>query len=255
MCRRPICSAKRARAEDRAVRSRGRADRHRRSSDRHGACRLRGGARLCEGARRLRQADLRAPGGAVPPRRDGDADRGGAPARPPCRQPEGRRPAVPEGSGDGQAVRERDGRARLQRGDPDLRRLRLRQRFSGRAHLSRRARVPDLRRHVGRAEDPDRARARPDDRGDRDERRARDVTWLEAFETAQPPSPSWSDADRRWADRVALDGAPRRQRRPTPSSPARPGHAMQRLGTARAGAGALAGRRVSAGALDRSRSR
>ena len=68
-----------------------------------------------QGARRLRQADLRAPGGAVPARRDGDADRGGAPAGPPRRQPEGRRPAVPEGSGDGQALRQRDGRARLQR--------------------------------------------------------------------------------------------------------------------------------------------
>ena len=39
-----------------------------------------------QGARRLRQADLRAPGGAVPPRRDGDADRGGAPAGPPRRR-------------------------------------------------------------------------------------------------------------------------------------------------------------------------
>ena len=89
-------------------------------------------------------------------------DRGRAPARPSRREPEGRRPAVPEGSGDGQADGERDGRARLQRGDPGLRRLRLRQRLSGRAHLPRRSRLPDLRRHVGRAEDPDRARARPD---------------------------------------------------------------------------------------------
>ena len=40
-----------------------------------------------------------------------------------------------------------------------------------------------------------------------DERRAREVTLLEAFETAQPPSPSWSDDDRRWADRVAVEAA------------------------------------------------
>ena len=72
-----------------------------RAGDRHGARRVRRGARLREGARRVRQADLRAPGGAVPARRDGDADRGGAPAGPPRREPEGRRPAVPEGSGDG----------------------------------------------------------------------------------------------------------------------------------------------------------
>jgi Protein of unknown function (DUF2868) len=62
-----------------------------------------------------------------------------------------------------------------------------------------------------------------------DERRAREVTLLEAFETAQPASPSWSEDDRRWADRVALEAA-------TPGSAAaafvatRAGHAMQRLG-------------------------
>src|SRR6185369_13015271 len=53
----------------------------------------------------------------------------------------------------GQAVRQRDGRAGLQRRDPDAGRLRLRQRFPGRAHLARCARLPDLRRHVRRAED------------------------------------------------------------------------------------------------------
>ena len=37
---------------------------------------------LQQGAHRLRRADLRAPGGAVPPGRDGDADRGRAPAHP-----------------------------------------------------------------------------------------------------------------------------------------------------------------------------
>ena len=62
-----------------------------------------------------------------------------------------------------------------------------------------------------------------------DERRAREVTLLEAFESAQPASASWSDDDRRWADRVALEAA-------TPGSApdafvaTRAGHAMQRLG-------------------------
>ena len=51
-------------------------------------------------------------------------------------------------------------------GDPGLRRLRLRQRLSGRAHLPRRSRLPDLRRHERRAEDPDR-RARSADRAAR----------------------------------------------------------------------------------------
>ncbi|MES2099850.1 MAG: DUF2868 domain-containing protein [Pseudomonadota bacterium] len=37
---------------------------------------------------------------------------------------------------------------------------------------------------------------------------ARAVTLLQAFETAQPPSPNWGDADRAWATRLALqDGA------------------------------------------------
>ncbi|MEP7139583.1 MAG: DUF2868 domain-containing protein [Caldimonas sp.] len=61
------------------------------------------------------------------------------------------------------------------------------------------------------------------------ERLARDVTWLEAFETARPPAPSWSDEDRAWADRVALEAV-------APDSSAdefvaqRAGHALQRLG-------------------------
>jgi alkylation response protein AidB-like acyl-CoA dehydrogenase len=101
-----------------------------------------------------------APGGAVSARRDGDADRSGAPARAPRREPERRRRAVPERGRDGQAVRQRNGRACLLGRDPDLRRLRLRERLSGRAHLPRRARVPDLRRHQRRAEDPDRPGAR-----------------------------------------------------------------------------------------------
>ena len=63
-------------AEDRALGPRGRAYRHRRAERRHGARGLRRRARLCQAARRLRQADLRAPGGAVPARRDGDRGRG-----------------------------------------------------------------------------------------------------------------------------------------------------------------------------------
>ena len=75
-----------------------------------------------------------------------------------------------------------------------------------------------------------------------DERSAREVTLLEAFETAQPASPSWSDDDRRWADRVALEAA-------TPgSAPAafvatRAGHALQRLAAPREPALARAGAR------------
>ena len=36
---------------------------------------------------------------------------------------------------------------------------------------------------------------------------AREITLLQAFETAQPPSPSWGDDDRTWANRVALEAA------------------------------------------------
>jgi hypothetical protein len=40
-----------------------------------------------------------------------------------------------------------------------------------------------------------------------DERTALAATALEAFETAEPRSPNWSDADRAWADRVGLDSS------------------------------------------------
>ena len=53
------------------------------------------------------------------------------------------RPARPE-CVDGQAVRQRNGRARVQRSHPDPGRLRLSEGFSGGTHLPRRARVPDL---------------------------------------------------------------------------------------------------------------
>ncbi len=57
---------------------------------------------------------------------------------------------------------------------------------------------------------------------------ARDVTLLQAFETAQPPSTHWGEVDRVWANRVALEAAD------APSTPdeflaQRARHAMQRL--------------------------
>src|SRR6185295_18701763 len=61
------------------------------------------------------------------------------------------------------------------------------------------------------------------------ERHAREVTCLEAFETARPESPSWTDDDRAWADRVALEAV-------AADAPAaafvadRARHALQRLG-------------------------
>ncbi|MEO5844568.1 MAG: DUF2868 domain-containing protein [Caldimonas sp.] len=61
-----------------------------------------------------------------------------------------------------------------------------------------------------------------------DERRAREVMLLEAFETAQPASASWSDDDRRWADRVALEAAPPGGA-PSAFIATRAGHALQRL--------------------------
>ena len=100
--------------QDRAVRPRRRAHRHRRAGGRHGARRVRGGARLRQGAREpsasrssstrrcsFRLADMatqiEAARQLILPRRGlQDAGR-----------------AVPEGSGDGQAVRQRDGRAGL----------------------------------------------------------------------------------------------------------------------------------------------
>jgi butyryl-CoA dehydrogenase len=85
--------------------------------------------------------DHRAPGGELPPRRHGHAHRGGAPAGAARRRPARRRQALPQGGLDGQAVRLRDGRGSLLRRHPDPRRLRLRGRLPGRAHLPRRARA------------------------------------------------------------------------------------------------------------------
>ncbi len=61
------------------------------------------------------------------------------------------------------------------------------------------------------------------------EQRARDVTLLEAFESARPMSPSWGLDDQAWADRVAVEAA-------GPGAVAddfialRASHAIQRLG-------------------------
>jgi Protein of unknown function (DUF2868) len=58
------------------------------------------------------------------------------------------------------------------------------------------------------------------------ERSAREVTLLQAFETAQPAAPNWSDDDRAWATRLALhDGAPDAQT----FIARRAHHALQRL--------------------------
>ena len=68
--------------------------------------------------------------------------------------------ALSQGSVDGQALRLRDGRTRLFRRSAGPRRLRLRQRFSGRAHLPRRSRLPDLRGDERHPAAGDRTRAR-----------------------------------------------------------------------------------------------
>ena len=61
------------------------------------------------------------------------------------------------------------------------------------------------------------------------ERHAREVTCLEAFETARPESPSWTDDDRAWADRVALE-AVAADASADAYIAGRARHALQRLG-------------------------
>jgi hypothetical protein len=61
------------------------------------------------------------------------------------------------------------------------------------------------------------------------ERQAREVTLLEAFESVRPPAASWSDDDRAWADRVAIEAAGG-ELRPADFVALRAGHALQRLG-------------------------
>ena len=61
------------------------------------------------------------------------------------------------------------------------------------------------------------------------ERQARAVTLLEAYESVQPPDAAWTDEDRAWADRVAVEAADREM--PAAEFVAqRAGHALQRLG-------------------------
>ena len=79
---------------------------------------------------------------------------------------------VPEGGVDGQAVRFGDGGAGLFGGDPGPGRLRLRGRLPDGADLPRRARLADLRRHLGRPAHRHQPRHRSSvagllDRGDR----------------------------------------------------------------------------------------
>ena len=57
---------------------------------------------------------------------------------------------------------------------------------------------------------------------------ARQVTLVEAYESAQPASPSWSEDDRAWADRVAIE-ATGVAAAPDDFMAQRAGHAMQRL--------------------------
>ncbi len=61
-----------------------------------------------------------------------------------------------------------------------------------------------------------------------DERGASDATVLEAFETAQPASASWTADDRVWADRVALE-ALGSDAAPAAFVVGRARHALQRL--------------------------
>ena len=59
---------------------------------------------------------------------------------------------------------------------------------------------------------------------------ARQVTLLEAYESVQPASPSWSEDDRAWADRVAMEAAGSGAgATPDEFLAQRAGHAMQRL--------------------------
>lgn len=58
---------------------------------------------------------------------------------------------------------------------------------------------------------------------------AREVTLLQAFETAQPPSPNWGDDDRAWATRLALHDGAARAGDSEAFIARRAHHAMQRL--------------------------
>ncbi len=117
----------------------------RRAGRRHRAGRDRLRDPVREGARHLRQADLRTPGDRLQARRDGGAHRRRARADLPRQR--GRRPRR-AGSGevdvDGQADRVGHRDVGDDRGRPGARRVRLRQRLSGRAHDARREDHTDL---------------------------------------------------------------------------------------------------------------
>ena len=106
----------------------------------------RGGARLRQGARELRQADHRAPGGRLPPRRHGDADRGGARswcctrrALRDAGQPCLKEAAMAKLFASEMAEKVCSDAIQIHGGYGYL------EGFPGRAHLPRRARLPDLR--------------------------------------------------------------------------------------------------------------
>ena len=88
-----------------------------------------------------------APGDRVQARRHGDRDRCGAPAHAARGVAQGQQAAVRQGSRDGEALRVGCREPRGARGDPDLRRQRLRHRVPRRAPLPRREDHRDLRRH------------------------------------------------------------------------------------------------------------
>lgn len=71
---------------------------------------------------------------------------------------------------------------------------------------------------------------------------ARAVTLLQAFETAQPPSPHWLDEDRAWATRLALDEG--RDLPPAEFIARRGRHALARLGPREPAAAAWLARRL-----------
>ena len=106
----------------------------------------------------VRPLDRRLPGDPLQDRRDGDPDRGGAPAQLFRLRADRHRPALRQGSLDGEAVRLGDGRARVQRGHPDPRRRGLHHPARRRAPLARCASHQDLRGHLG---DPEAHHLRP----------------------------------------------------------------------------------------------
>lgn len=118
-----------------------------------------GRARLFQGTRKLRPAHVRSSSRTVPFRGNGDAARSRASARLACGRAQGCGPAVPRRGSHGEALRVRGRRADLLRRTAGIRRLWVRERLSGRAHLSRRARLPDLRGHERYTEDPYRPRS------------------------------------------------------------------------------------------------